>query len=287
MTSADKANSLVILPTQQYHTKIQNFIDKNNFQTSTTNPTKTFQNQIRKTINSSTKLINPDSRWKFINLNPSAPTIRGLVKLHKLDQPIRPIVNWRNAPAYNLSKLLALKIKQLTPLPYIFNIRNTTELIQEMKQTPITPTSMFASLDITNMYSNIPIRETKQILENIWIHNPIDPQIKTEILNWYEVITKQNYFLNNNKIIIQKDGLAMGAPSSSIISEIFLQNTEHTHLPDLARKHKLANYFRFVDDILIIFDSQHTNINAILSDFNSIHPKLQFTKETELNNTIN
>ena len=126
ITSADKGNSLVILPTQQYHTKIQNFIDKNNFQTSTTNPTKTFQNQIRKTINSSTKLINPDSRWKFINLNPSAPTIRGLVKLHKLDQPIRPIVNWRNAPAYNLSKLLALKIKQLTPLPYIFNIRSTT-----------------------------------------------------------------------------------------------------------------------------------------------------------------
>jgi hypothetical protein len=90
---------------------------------------------------------------------------------------------------------------------------------------------MFASLDITNMYSNIPIRETMQILENIMTNYPIDPQIKTEILNWYEVITKQNYFLNNDKIIIQKDGLAMGAPSSSIISEIFLQNIEHTYLP--------------------------------------------------------
>jgi hypothetical protein len=111
ITSADKGNSMVILPIQQYHMKIQNFIDKSRFQTSTTNPTKTFQNQIRKTINSSTKLINPDSRWKFINLNPSAPTIRGLVKLHKVDQPIRPVVNWRNPPAYKLSKLLAEKIK--------------------------------------------------------------------------------------------------------------------------------------------------------------------------------
>jgi hypothetical protein len=79
----------------------------------------------------------------------------------------------------------------------------------------------------------------------------------------------------------------MGAPSSSIISEIFLQNIEHTHLPGLAEKHKLVNYFRFVDDILIIYDSQHTNINAILSDFNSIHPKIQYTEETEQNNTIN
>jgi hypothetical protein len=107
--------------------KIQNFVDKNRFQTSTTNPTKKFQNQIRKTVNSSTKLINPDSRWKFVNLNPSAATIRGLVKLHKVDQPIRPVVNWRNVPAYKLLKLLAEMIKQLTSLPYTFNIKNTTK----------------------------------------------------------------------------------------------------------------------------------------------------------------
>ena len=150
-----------ILPIQQYQLKMQNFIDTNNFRTSATNPTKTFQNQIRKTINNSTKLINPDSRWKFINLNPSAPTIRGLIKLHKADQPIRPVVNWRNAPAYKLSKLLADKIQHLSPLPYTFNIKNTLELIQELRQTPITPTSVFASLDITNMYSNIPIRKKK------------------------------------------------------------------------------------------------------------------------------
>lgn len=55
--TADKGNSLAILPTQQCNTKIQNFIDKNNFQTSAVNPTKTFQKQIRKTINRSTTLI--------------------------------------------------------------------------------------------------------------------------------------------------------------------------------------------------------------------------------------
>jgi hypothetical protein len=73
--------------------KIQNFIDKNNFQTSAVNPIKTFQNQIRKTINNSTTLITQDSKWKYINLNPSVPTIKGLIKLYKIDQPIRPVVN--------------------------------------------------------------------------------------------------------------------------------------------------------------------------------------------------
>jgi hypothetical protein len=41
-----------------------------------------------------------------------------------------------------------------------------------------------------------------------------------ELLKWYDVITKQNYFTNNQDIVI--DGLAMGAPSSGIIAKIFL-----------------------------------------------------------------
>jgi len=131
------------------------------------------------------------------------------------------------------------------------------------------------------MYSNIPVKETKQILSNILTGNVIDPNTKSEMLNVYEVITKQNYFMNNENIIIQEDGLAMGAPSSSIISELFLQHLEQTKLPHLAHKLKLLNYFRYVDDILIIFDSQLTNINEITNEFNTLHPNIQFTEETE------
>jgi hypothetical protein len=59
---------------------------------------------------------------------------------------------------------------------------NTNELIHELKQTPITPTSTFTSLDITNMYPNISITETKQILENMLTSSPTDPWIKTEFI---------------------------------------------------------------------------------------------------------
>ena len=57
--------------------------------------------------------------------------------------------------------------------------------------------------------------------------------------------------------------------------------------PPLAQKHKLVNYFCYVDDILLIYDAQHTDIHTILSNFNSIHPNLQFTKETEHSNKLN
>jgi len=135
------------------------------------------------------------------------------------------------------------------------------------------------------MYSNTPIIQTKQILDNMLAFNLADSQIRSELLDWYEVITRQNYFQYNDKTT-QTDGLAMGAPSSTIISEIFLQHIEHTHLPHLAQKHKLVTFFRYVDDVLLIYDSQHTYIHSLLHDFNSIHPNLQFTQEVEQNNTI-
>jgi hypothetical protein len=52
-------------------------------------------------------------------------------------------------------------------------------------------------------------------------NNLLDSRTQHELLNRYDVITKQNYFINNNDIITQNDGLAMGAPSSGIIAEIF------------------------------------------------------------------
>jgi len=115
----------------------------------------------------------------------------------------------------------------------------------------------------------------------------VDPDIKHELLFWFDTIAKQNYFLHNNNIVIQKEGLAMGAPSSSILSEIFLQHIEHTHLPSLTQKHRLINYFQYVDDVLLVYNSSHTHILSILKDVNSIHPSLMFTDELEQENKLN
>jgi hypothetical protein len=99
-------------------------------------------------------------------------------------------------------------------------------------------------------------------------------------------LTKQNYFSSKGKILIQQDGLAMGTPTSGIIAEFFLQNLENSHLTHLSKKLKITCYFRYVDDILIIYDSRHTDINSIQNDFNTIHPNIKFTAEIESDNKI-
>ena len=123
-----------------------------------------------------------------------------------------------------------------------------------MSNTTIYPQFALASLDITNLYTDVPVAETRNIIAKNLEDNHIDPQIRQELLKWYYTITQQNYFTNNGEILIQEAGLAMGAPTSGLRAEFFLQNIEHIHLTTLANKHKIIKYFRYVDDILLIYD---------------------------------
>jgi len=103
-------------------------------------------------------------------MNPTAPTIRGLIKIHKAEAPIRPIINWSNAPAYkiNWSNAPAYKIaKALTkilsihiPLPYAYNVKNSMQLIKDLQDTKYNHDLRLASFGITNMYTNIPTKKT-------------------------------------------------------------------------------------------------------------------------------
>jgi hypothetical protein len=96
------------------------------------------------------------------------------------------------------------------------------------------------------------VKETREVIANSLEKNQVEPHTKHKSLNLYDTITEKNYFSNNGKILIQQDGLAMGAPTSAIIAEFYLQNLEVTHRTHLSSKHKIAGYFRYVDDILII-----------------------------------
>ena len=171
----------------------------------------------------------------------------------------------------------------MAPLPNTFNLDNTRDVIKKLGDTQVLPHFVLAPLNITNVYTNIPVKETREIMANTLEKKQIKPQNRQELLNWSDIITKQNYFSNNGKILIQQDGLAMGAPTSSIISELFLKRLEDTHLTHLSNKHKIARYFRYVDDILIIYNSNHTDISNVSNNFNTIHHNLKFTAEAESN----
>jgi len=100
-------------------------------------------------------------------------------------------------------------------------------------------------------------------------------------------ILKQNYFQYKDTIYKQKTGLAMGAPSSSILSELYFQYIEHTAIFDTLTKFNILGYFRYVDDILLVYDNTTTDIQDVLHEFNNAAHPMSFTLEEETNNQLN
>ena len=134
-----------------------------------------------------------------------------------------------------------------------------------------------ASFDIQNMYTNIPTDQLPHIINTLSNHNNIDPRLRLELLQLCNVVLTQNYFTFLSSTYLQNGGLAMGAPISSIFSEIYLQFLEGTQLLDILIRHKILGYFLYVDDIFVIYNASTTSTQTVVDQFNDTSSKLSFT----------
>jgi hypothetical protein len=119
-------------------------------------------------------LIPKGEKWKYVNFNPTPPKVRGLFKFHTMDAPIRPIINWQNAPASKLARFVIKCLGFYFPLPSTFYTPSLYILhppppyircykyssinsdIQEISSDEDLKLVLF---DISNMYTNIPTSE--------------------------------------------------------------------------------------------------------------------------------
>ena len=144
-----------------------------------------------------------------------------------------------------------------------------------------------ASFDIQNMYMNIPTDQLPQIINILCSYNNVNPQLRLELLQLCNVVLTQNYLTFLSSTYLQNSGLAMGAPTSSIFSEIYLQYLEGTQLLDILIRQQILGYFHYVDDILVVYNASTTNIQIVLDQFNDTSSTLSFTMEMEKENSIN
>jgi hypothetical protein len=78
----------------------------------------------------------------------------------------------------------------------------------------------------------------------------------------------------------------MGSPISSILAEIFLQDLENKWYPNMINNRHIQFIGRYVDDVLIVYDSALATANAILRDHNGMHPNIKYNMELEENEYI-
>jgi hypothetical protein len=75
------------------------------------------------------------------------------------------------------------------------------------------------------MYTNIPTDAISNIITEVLNKLDTKAQITQELILIINTILDQNYFKFNSQFFQQTKGLPMGAPTLSILSEVFLQYT--------------------------------------------------------------
>ena len=136
------------------------------------------------------------------------------------------------------------------------------------------------------MCKNIPTDELLTI-ESACKKNDVEGSLKRDSLKLLKVVIDQSYFQFMNQTYVQHDGLAMEAPTSSILSEYYLQHLENSKIYDILLNFNIVGYFRYVDDLLTIYSERKTDTEDLLFCFNNITPKLNFTIEKETRGSIN
>jgi hypothetical protein len=134
---------------------------------------------------------------------------------------IRPIINYRNATSYYIAKIPANWLKQNFDLPFKYNVKNSIECAEIIKEPIIQPTYKMLALDITNLYTNIPINETINLITT---NACLDSIVQNEVMELIKITMSQNCFEFDNVIWQQEHGTPMGSPISNILLEIFLQH---------------------------------------------------------------
>jgi len=131
--------------------------------------------------------------------NPSPSDTNAQLKLHKPGAPIRPVLNNRTAPSYKLAKKLNDILNKHLHLDYHYTTRNSTSLANDLINLTIKVKHRLITLDIKDLYVNIPLKETIGITRTQLLKNN-NKQTTNQIFDLLEVIIRQNYLVFQKQI---------------------------------------------------------------------------------------
>ena len=232
---ADKSNIFVIMNSKDYDSKLKAVLDDSKkFKLIAKDPTEKLKKKINTLITSINAKIDSIKLQKqvghftpgYIYCNP---------KIHKsrTDPPMRPIISQIGTGTYTISKALNSII-----LPYLhtkYMIRSKAEFV-ELSRTVKSP-KFLASLDVENLFTNVPVGETIDIiLNNCYSHDKLPPPDipRNTLQQLLEICTTETPFRTaDGKIYQQIDGVSMGSSLGNTFANLYMAYLENNFLSNL------------------------------------------------------
>lgn len=306
---ADKGGTLIIMQKSDYEKLVfSHLLDSNTYEELATSFDDVTHQKIVDIVNSNTEVFAKDEQSYFINHNFQSSNFYVIPKIHKSttiknhcsnlkssylklgevpnDVSSRPIVSNINSPTCRISHFLDKVLQPMLPLTDGY-IKDTFHFLNRLPKN-VTKTTIFVSLDVVNLYTVIPhefgIEAIHYWMTKFSTHTRNLPWNIVE--SFLRIILQKNTFRYKNKNYIQKIGTAMGtkvAPAYAHLVMSFLEiklfelcsNIFGQENTNSIRQH----YYRYLDDIFVIWDSTYGDVHQFLNVIQNLHPSFTFTYE--------
>jgi hypothetical protein len=278
--------------------------DDNTYKQISKNMDRTIINKIKKFSEIYKCTLSKDEIEYITDFNYVTSNFYGLPKIHKsmeiknaiglikqsvisienpVDLKFRPIVAGPSCPTHRLSHMLDVILQ-----PYIkyvnANVVDSVDLLNKLPQT-LSDSEFFVTLDVKSLYSNI---DHKMGLEAIayWLDKFPDDTGKYSssfILDGCRLILENNTFEFDGINYMQTQGTAMGTKFAPAYATLTLGYLEEIVFEDIsttlcARMSGLIknNYFRYLDDVLCIWDRNWGDPSLLQNSLNKVNSNIEF-----------
>ena len=276
---ADKGSAIVIMDREQYlwegyrqlgDAKYYSKLDKPIFKETIPQVLKILQTlRDKKFINAKQMIFlrgDPEPRNRIFYMLP---------KIHKDPEkwskpgeipPGRPIVSDCSSETYQTAAYLDYFLNPLSTLHPSY-IKDTYHFVDIIKGLTIPQNSLFFTLDIDSLYTNIETTEGLQAVRASFQDNPNKRRPDKELLQLLEINLTKNDFIFNSEYFLQVKGTAMGKKFAPSYANIFMAQWEESALK--ACKLKPLHYYRYLDDIWGVWTHSDEKFQEFLSTLNT------------------
>lgn len=282
---ADKGSAVVILSREQYVFEVERQLNDTVYYKKLDKPiymdtipmVVRIADQLKKK-----KFINVKQKQYLIgNLQPRERRFYILPKIHKAPEkwtiphqipPGRPIVSDCGSETYFTAKFLDYYLNPLS-VKHPAYVRDTYHFIEIVNSLRIPSDFYFFSMDVDNLYTNIPIEAGITCVKNIFQKHPDPKRPDEELLELLRINLTRNDFMFNDKFYLQIKGTAMGKKFAPAYANIFMANWEQEALSKC--KMKPAYYLRYLDDVWGIWTGSVKEFDEFVETLNSHDPSIK------------
>lgn len=198
-----------------------------------------------------------------------------LPKIHKVNNPGRPIVSGIDSPtdqiSYTIYRILRPFVSKLPS-----HIKDTADFLRKLETLGfLHDDDLLVTIDVSSLYTSIPHKDGLEAVEHTLNNAPNLPIPLPVLLELIEMTLTMNTFTFNNTVYHQVQGTAMGTKMAPSYANLFMGHLEHLMLQHADLQPSI--WLRFIDDIFAVYRATEDEENAHIDFLNQFHPTIKFT----------